>query len=127
MENKKQEIILKAWGHNIPNGGIDENGWSKESCTYGTFDVIKYDQQHYLEGAYIRPKSLKGVENNNGWIIINNTEDLPKEECWVRVFCQSNVPDSPICYRTLKSKVIKEMLPYITHFQPIITPAPPIY
>lgn len=120
----KEESIKQAWGNNIPNGGIDENGWSKKSCTYGTFDVIKYDQQHYLEGAYIRPKSLKGIENNNGWIKIESEKDLPKEngECFV---IDSTGKIEIVHYRYLRNCIL-EGWPY-THYQPINKPLKPLY
>jgi len=28
-----------------------------------------------------RPKELRGIENNNGWIKIESESDLPKEDC----------------------------------------------
>lgn len=130
MESRKLEIICKAWGHNIPNGGIDENGWSKESCTYGTFDVIKYDQQHYLEGAYIRPKSLKGIENNNGWISINSVEDLPSKDgeyYVVKKFGGGIITMQS--YGNIKEmeNVSKSWLWNYTHYQEVVRPSPPIY
>lgn len=77
MKTKKM-AIREAWGSAFPKNGVDENGWSKKSIRYECFDLKYYDSQNYLEGAYIRPKSLKGIENNNGWSIVDIT-NLPKQ------------------------------------------------
>lgn len=87
----KEEKIKEAWGEYYNKGvGIDENGWLKESylnkdniktitsmldietCIKAYKDVydIRIPINHY------RPKSLKGLENNNGWQ--KTEEGLPK-------------------------------------------------
>ena len=40
-------------------------------------DKIDYEIEYGGVGKF-RPKSLKGIENNNGWIKIESEEDLPK-------------------------------------------------
>lgn len=68
-----------------------------------------------------RPKSLQGIENNNGWITIKKKSELPEGNCWVRVYCESNIPDKPIDYISEKYKVNP------VQYQPIIKPEAPIY
>ena len=79
-----------------------------------------------LDTYYVRPKSLAGIENNNGWVKIENEDDLPKEniDCLI---CFSN--NEIKCDRFLVNhkNFIKNHYKYITHYQPIIKPKPPIY
>lgn len=44
-----------------------------------------------IDRDFYRPKSLQGIENNNGWIRIESEEDLPKESGWFEV--ENNNPD----------------------------------
>jgi len=124
---KKQEKIKEAYGEY--KGRIDDNGWTN-------FMAIEYfgsnnldSKIHKGEVLIYRPKSLKGIENNNGWIRIESEKDFPKDDC--------------ICYFVLKSN--KAMLTgyfrngcfdyslryydenEVTHYQPIQKPEPPIY
>lgn len=120
----KEEVIKDAWGHNIPNGGIDENGWSKKSIRYEYFDLKGYDSQNYLEGAYIRPKSLKGIGDNNGWIAIDDKIKVDNGKYWVRFFN----PDTNI--ESLEViNVLHGVIDYYfaTHYQPINKPLKPLY
>lgn len=92
----KEEVIKEAWG-NISdkinkdgwlyfgyacNGWDDVQDWldsNKLNSDRNYYDM-KYDQCDNGDLIYveIRPKSLKGIENNNGWIKIESEEDLPK-------------------------------------------------
>ena len=97
-----------------------------------TFD---FKELHIVYGSpeiYVRPQSLAGIENNNGWIKIESEDDLPK---------------LTINYHVLKNGTLTEVLyagknrwfvngrnypltteiAEITHYQPIIKPQPPIY
>lgn len=53
---------------------ITEDGWfcgSLNDVESSSFDVA---------GDYIRPISLRGIADNNGWIIIESETDLPNDE-----------------------------------------------
>jgi len=121
----KEEKIQEAYGelYNIlcPN----ESGWSKrmlkpEYNEYEDFDIIEVSEYRYS----IRPKSLQGIENNNGWIKIESEDDLPKEEYELYFVTGSNTNVHQCIYHI----GIKEYwLKTFTHYQPIQKPQPPIY
>lgn len=80
-----------------------------------------------------RPIQLKGIENNNGWIKIENKTDLPKEDnsdgFWVISEDHSFILN---CYfdAYLNNFIIihqKEPIKKVTHYQKIMKPKPPIY
>lgn len=75
----KEEKIKECWGANYEafKEHIDENGIA----------IYPYFQKHEmiedvrpldLIGSNFRPKSLRGIENNNGWIKIESEADLPE-------------------------------------------------
>ena len=94
----KQKAIQEVYG--FLNDMIDENGWA----TYAIDEVGEsgiepfgdYEVQSEKDGVTVwRPLSLQGIENNNGWIKIENEADLPKDaieketDFWL---CINNVP-----------------------------------
>lgn len=46
---------------------------------------FNYSSELDLNVISIRPKSLNGIENNNGWVKIETEKDLPKNECYCSV------------------------------------------
>lgn len=76
-----------------------------------------------------RPKSLQGIENNNGWIKIESEADLPKDNGITdyHVFMFTN--QYKYIRRTYKKNQVKELWEQeeITHYQRIEKPKPPIY
>ena len=75
-----------------PFGICDKTGWVHGYFCNGIDDIIndygditdKIDYDIDMSGVgKFRPKSLNGIENNNGWIKIESEKDLPKEECEV--------------------------------------------
>src|SRR5690554_2905829 len=94
----KQEIINEAWRNQCLDK-IDEDGWVNLGyCVNGLDDVEcwlsdnffrrrldewEIDYSELDNGEFIttkiRPKSLQGIETNNGWIKIESEADLPKE------------------------------------------------
>lgn len=70
-------------------------------------------------------------EENNGWIKIESENDLPKEE----LDCHFVFKQNDIKYQTFglwdnKLKCFYSgalRINYVTHYQPIIKPQPPIY
>lgn len=79
----KEEVIKEAWGVHY-SSDIDENGYR----TYNDFQAIHLNQwfgdfwekgfNEVLNIHWVRPKILKGIENNNGWIKIKSEDDLPE-------------------------------------------------
>ena len=66
----KEEVIKEAWVILMPDyTSIDlVNGWSLGIFNYKEIDFTLFDVIATKIGYFIRPKSLRGVENNNGWI-----------------------------------------------------------
>lgn len=138
----KQEVIRKAYGEywEQVKDYVDQYGrltyqqcwdiWKGDDAESHFYKVILEDKALELrndyEGCY-QPKSLQGIENNNGWIKIESEADLPigLVECYVYD------DDVDITYFTFNFSsnndylFIKEQ--GITHYQPIIKPLKPIY
>ena len=84
----KKEIIIKAWmdlNIETPFGICDKTGWVHGYFCNGIDDIIndygditdKIDYDIDMSGVgKFRPKSLHGIENNNGLVKIESEEDL---------------------------------------------------
>lgn len=122
----KEEKIKEAWGQLIPDyTNIDlNNGWSLDEFNEGYFDEDKFHTMQIIQPCKIRPKTLNGIESNNGWIKIKSEDDLPKEDgiYWVKDRFRENVYQQSFC-----KDLIKSWLEVCTHYQPIFKPEPPIY
>ena len=121
----KQETIKEAYGQYYDDCMPDENGW---------FNVhnakIKFKNYYLLEnfdeeGNYRRPKSLSGIENNNGWIKIESEADLPREDGFYNL-CNID-KDGYLPAEPLGILITFYNTKTITHYQPIEKPKPPIY
>ena len=99
----RKEIIIKAWmdlNIETPFGICDKTGWVHGYFCNGIDDIIndygditdKIDYDIDMSGVgKFRPKSLHGIENNNGWIKIENEKILfeKPENClfeWYNIF-----------------------------------------
>lgn len=136
----KEEVIKEAWGDLYSLGvGIDENGWLRgDYLENKTKDILKtkdcievkrramHDLGFYDSSIEIfRPKSLKSIENNNGWIRINSEEDLPKNGNYWVIYNDDTISD---CVK--ENELFEDdeyWLKNITHYQPINKPQPPLY
>lgn len=139
----KQEAIRKAYGEywEQVKDYVDQYGrltyqqcwdiWNGDSAESHFYKVILenkvLDLRNDYEGYY-QPKSLQGIENNNGWIRIESEEDLPTENSGLYfVYDGKDVGIarmSTILFRCLTSN---EVYSDVTHFQPIVKPEKPIY
>ena len=130
--NLKQQAIEAAYGEywEIVKNNVDENGWI-DGNDVNPFDLgLKTDEFHYGTTMW-RPKSLKGIETNNGWISILSEADLPKDEKDIEFWI---LDDGEIIHAQFmhESKSWYDMfnlnLRYFpTHYQPITKPKPPIF
>lgn len=107
FKSLKSELVLDGWLHYSPAD-------------------LKDKELKLIDGIiFYRPKSLQGIENNNGWIKIENEADLPKEEGNYFVFTNGNIET---CLRLLGiDNNDFWWLKNVTHYQPIQKPKPPIY
>lgn len=132
INNHKQEAIKKAYGEYYDICKPNENGWTiAEFFPYGKMEPeYGEDYGNDLHTFYIRPKSLQGIETNNGWI--NTLEMLPNEHqnCYVvksgKITTASYVKDDRWFVRGNGFPKTTQ-LHDITHWQPIQVPPKPIY
>ena len=127
----KQETIAKAYGEHweTVKDFVDENGLIRYD-NYKYFKLFLFDRMvaYDSKGVFWIPKSLKGIENNNGWIKIESEADLPKESGFY--FGKDYEFGTDIMYFDFETKKWKDLSGYIqqaTHYQPIVKPEPPIY
>mgnify|MGYP003483865784 FL=1 len=83
----KEEVIKEAWGKNYEEfkDHIDSDGWARYPH-FQKHEMIEDVRpiEFRSQGADFRPKSLQGIENNNGWIKIESEDDFPKPgQYWV--------------------------------------------
>ena len=126
----KQEAIKNAYGEYWEDvkDYVDENGWA----SYPNVQKHDYDfgKLEFKDGcAFLRPESLQGIENNNGWIKIESEADLPKEGMHHSILLDSECINGyrnydVIVFYEVNSKFRKKE---ISHYQPIEIPKTPIY
>lgn len=137
----KEEKIKEAWCNQCLEQ-VNENGWLEIGyCVNGLDDVELWLANNYFKrnvnsweidyseldnGEFvtcrIRPKSLQGIEDNNGWIKIESEEDLPKENVWLY-----NEGNNDLYIGMLFDLEGFPINRFATHYQPIVKPKPPIY
>jgi len=141
----KSEKIQEAYGEywDLVKDYVDENGWIKTG-TYHNNEIIDFElfnielESDYYEipfGVFTetieinRPKSLNNIEYNEGWIVINNYNDLPKENDTYFFVLRDNKEIRKDFFIASKedSEFCEIQLDLYTHYQPITKPNPPIY
>lgn len=61
----------------------DDNGWTDYDSLPDNFDIDGLDSKRYKEAdvdfetLLVRPKSLEGIEDNNGWVKFTGIQELP--------------------------------------------------
>lgn len=120
----KQEIIKQAYGEhwNKVCEYVDEKGW----CVgyWNICEVLNGISKPRSQGTKWRPKSLEGLEDNNGWIKIESYQDLPKEtgHYWVK---RGN--DIGVNYIIVPESFYSGFLHNLTHYKPVEKTKPPLY
>lgn len=124
----KEEKIKEVYKKLYSSKKIDENGWydnRDEKIKFHHSDFL--GECDYRENYFFRPKSLQGIENNNGWIKIESESDLPSDMKAVFVYWNNEILLIEILELPSK-KMFKEWSEKgFTHYQPITKPQPPIY
>jgi hypothetical protein len=152
----KAEVIQKAYGDYWEQikDYVDENGFIINAISITRkinldFErkVIRHSKDNSgMIGMCIRPTQIKGIETNNRWIKIESEDDLPKEN--VECFYILEIPEK---YSNAGKKInigsfkfgknimsqqenyfttdnfFYHRFPFVTHYQEIIKPQPPIY
>ena len=122
----KQEAIKKAYGEcwEKVKDYVDNDGYIDNSIPKFTFGQVKNLDLEYKNDVLFRPKSLQGIENNNGWVKFESEADLPKNK---NVWICTNNNRVLISSKAVLNWVLKNPDNKITHYQPIEKPKPPIY
>lgn len=137
----KEQKIKEEWDKLSPTSQLTINpdtGFTIIYCINGISDltentIISADdiEWEYKDDDFIkfRPKSLKGIENNNGWIKIESEKDLPTDDTMYRSgffkkdgeFYQDNN------LFNLKTTLQALTQNHYTHYQLINKPESPLY
>lgn len=126
--NAKEDKIKKAYGDIYD---WDENGWLIYGCDeaneFGYEPFGEYETRNHVDGIYEwRPKSLQGIENNNGWIKIESEKDLPKEDCNCHIIYKNGIMSIDKYFVKHKNFNTNHFF-HIEYYQPIQKPSLPIY
>lgn len=135
INNHKQEAIKKAYGEYWDNVKkyVDEDGWLLNHYQYREF-INEFNHDYRINKEFgsgyldIRPKQLAGIENNNGWISVNDR--LPTDNSFYWVFAPKVLSNPFICEFIVEYKEFIENMIYtdlVTHWQPIQVTPKPIY
>lgn len=129
METPKQKAIREAYGEHweTVKQHVDENGYLHHpkggEVTFDPF--IGFMDEHQIYDAY-RPKSIAGIEDNNGWITIEYELDLPKEtKSYHVVYKDGSIIQHHFSISSDFDRIL--FLEEFTHWQEIQIPNPPIY
>ncbi|MCT4156993.1 hypothetical protein HZP35_18840 [Elizabethkingia anophelis] len=141
-QNSKNNVIKAAYGEywDKVKDYIDDDGWFNNIehdfyfSEWGNSSIVLE-----YEGSFCRPKSLSGIETNNGWISISlENIILPIDGTEVHFYVSFanengiqrehhkgifNAALGFTSYYDSERYNIKE----VTHYQPIETPKPPIF
>lgn len=134
----KEEKIKEAWGIHFDKmekrgkeQALEDNGYCHKNYVNSEI-YFEIESLPYPDNEFIRPKSLNGIENNNGWIKIESESDLPK--LTIEYYVLKNGSLTTAYYRGNNRWIIPENdfpktteIHKITHYQPIEKPKPPIY
>ena len=129
----KEEVIQKAWGiywdevkSNVVGMGIN-GGWADNDVIHYNEDLGCDSKGLEFSGTLYRPKSLLGIENNNGWIKIESEKDLPKEISWcvLEVFKNNGITQAEWWGNDKERS--KYWMENISHYRPPVKHKPPIY
>lgn len=112
----KEEKIKEAWG-GAYGGDIFENGWKPINSVYIS-DTLDVDYSECRTMA--RPKSLRGIEHNNGWNILKGIKNEIQHDGDIWIINRNGNIELWLQYQYLP-------IGYATHWKPVIKPKPPVY
>ena len=135
-KSAKQIAIEKAWieagfSFEIIKDCIDENGIYNFSSA-NSINIIVSELEYLKDVDGFRPKSLKGIETNNGWVMIESEEDLPKTGDQLYDVIVNGKKFRKPCFFDEGEFVYQSndniwKCEYITHYKPIEPELLPIY
>ena len=130
----KQEKIQEAYGNgstwNILKNNTDTDGWCRNEAFAPNTDLLdlldldnieRFVKSDIQGNLIFRPKSLQGIENNNGWISLKEN-GLLNDDAYYFVNIDNNISIKQ--FHIIQYKWWEK---YVTHYQTITKPQPPIY
>lgn len=122
----KEERIQEAYGEywNELNNQSKECAFKNEGWVASILNNPPTDIDIDFESFSYRPKSLQGIEDNNGWVKIEDKQITKFNDSFDIVFTNKGNIYTYATYCNFSS--IYE-LEKVTHFQQITKPQPPIY
>jgi len=120
----KEEKIKEAWGTLMPDyTNIDlDNGWSLNDFYEEDINDNDFHTMQIYTPCKIRPKSLQGIEDNNGWISLSGE---PNEIEYVENLELYNIKTKEHYFCTDEHEFIE--IGRFTHYKPIVKSKPPLY
>ena len=121
-EEKIKEAYGEYWEQLKPF--IDCEGWMHriDFPTKHNIEIEEHSNQYH-----IRPKSLQGIEDNNGWIKIESRDDFPNFSDDVFYNLHDIDNNETVYYKTYDDLEFMWKKGIITHYKQIIEEKPPIY
>lgn len=128
--NSKEQKIKAEYGEYYEACNPDNQGWSSVDEALGGYEFLDENIEYFdfeSSGKW-RPKSLQGIENNNGWIKIESEDDLPKESGWYdfQVYPQAEYKPNNVFWHAGATKIGWYVETY-THYQKTESKLPPLY
>ena len=121
----KQEKIQEAYGdlyESIKNR-LNSDGFIAYENIDSIYDIEEREMVDRFGKIFIRPKSLQGIETNNGWTEYNLNIDLDGGYYHLIISGECRID-----YFSPTSKTFEVWSKHaVTHYQPIVKPQPPIY
>lgn len=118
----KEELIKESWGYawDFIDNHAKENalyyGWVHKLNLNINFNELNITLEKHPNDKWLyRPKSLQGIENNNGWVKINNEYDLPTKECHCFIYVEDEILQDYFDGSSFNEYVLE----YITHYPKI--------
>jgi len=130
----KKLVIEREWRKFVSDeiwlviqDNIKQQGWVNTVWTedfWNAVDTNTFELNTIGLNSFFRPKSLQGIEDNNGWILIEDESDLPKEDGEYRCFTkQKNISE----FTFLKNVTEMWWLDRISHYKLIEKEKSPLY
>ncbi|PPK99022.1 hypothetical protein [Parapedobacter indicus] len=129
-QEAKEKAIREAYGDlwETVKSDVNTTGWCTLFIMYvhddnTDIDVVRDHIRH--DPIKWRPKSLRGINSNNGWNRIDGLDSLPRGNCIYTVLGKSgNIEEWSF---TGGDNCIAIWLEYFTHWRPLVELPKPIY
>jgi len=128
-EEKIKEAYKEHW--ESVKDYVNNDGWCSWKWCKPENIIIRKSLNEQSDGCGSwRPKSLEGLENNNGWIELIKNENIPSGYYWI-LYSNSDTPKMGISngFSITQANLGLGLHPVIeiTHYQPIIMPNERLY